>query len=127
MVTAPLFLGCGLFGCATLSFSDSGPIEEKLARMGLRRLSEQQALIPKERSGRWLPVEVMPGSSSPLEEHPAGYLIVGIERGRPGDVAEILSAIEDWGPGRSLELVVRRNPYRGARNESWDVELTVPW
>ncbi len=127
MLAVLVLLSFGLVGCAGLSLNDSGAIEEKLARMGLRRLSERQALIPEGEAGRWLPVEVMPGSRSPLEEHPAGYLIVGIERGRPGDVEEILSALADWGPGRSLELVVRRNPYRGARNESWDVELTVPW
>ena len=127
MLAAYFFLVSGLLGCASLPYSDSGGVEEKLARLGLRRLSEQQALIPSDRIGRWLPVEVMTGSSSPLEKHPSGYLIVGIERDRPGDVSEILSAIEDWGPGRSLELVVRRNPYRGAGNESWDVELAVPW
>lgn len=114
-------------GCAGLITSDDGSLDGKLARIGLREVPEHLSGLPPTESRRWLAVEVIPGASSPLEADSAGYLIVGADRRPVTDRAEIIAALERWGPGRSLELSVRRNPYRGAPNESWDVELKVPW
>ncbi len=112
IVAFPLVLGGA--GCGGRPFFGGPPPHpgEKLARVGLKIVSEREALIPPADRGKYLPCRVLPGFPDPaLPDHPAGYLILGAgARSSPGK-KEILRALSDWKAGEFLSLTVRRNPY----------------
>ena len=110
-------------GCAMASGGRDLSVKEKLSRVGLELVPESGAFLPEAERGQCLPCRVIPGFAAPaLPEHPAGYLIVGV-RGAPADREAILQALDDWGRGQTLELLVRRNPYLAAEPESWDARV----
>ena len=109
-------------GCATCP---TEPVGAKLRRVGLELVTDAQALVPPAERGRCVPCRVVPGFPSPaLPEHPAGYLIDGVD-GKAAGAETILKALEDWRPGETLELKVRRNPYADAGPESWDARVLL--
>lgn len=124
--------GLAISACASQEAAESAKVREKLARLGLELISENEALIPAELAGHFVPVRVISGFVRPaLEPHPAGYLMVGVNR-RPGANADaILCALTQWSPGETLVLTIRRNPYlQGVGGEpGWweaDVKLRLP-
>jgi hypothetical protein len=115
-----------LSGCATAPRRSPGSVSDKLARAGLELVSENQAGIPPDRRGRYLPCRVIPGSRSPaLAPHPAGYLMVGVRGKRSVDASVIRAALAAWGPGETLHLTIRRNPYRLDAAEWWESEVSL--
>lgn len=102
-------------------------VTEKLARVGLERVSVGEAALPPGERHRFLPVRVIPGAAGALPDHPAGYLIVGVGSSEASDASEILEALEAWHPGEDLRLRVRRNPYLQPENEWWEGEVRLPW
>ncbi len=109
-------------GCATYP---KEPVGAKLHRVGLEIVTDAQAQVPPAERGRYVPCRVLPGYPSPaLPEHPAGYLIDGVA-GKAAGADAIWKALEDWRPGETLELKVRRNPYADAGPESWDARVLL--
>jgi len=101
-------------------------VSDKLARVGLELVSENQAGIPPDRRGRYLPCRVIPGFRGPaLAPHPAGYLMVGVRGNRSVDAAGIRAALAAWRPGETLNLTIRRNPYRLDSTEWWESEVIL--
>jgi hypothetical protein len=109
-------------GCATFP---KEPVSAKLRRVGLELVTDAEAFVPPSERGRCLPCRVLAGFPAPaLPEHPAGYLITGVE-GKAAGARAILKALEEWKPGETLELMVRRNPYADAGPESWDARVLL--
>ena len=126
-----LLLSCALGGCAGTGSSARSGAAEKLARIGLEILADEEAGIPAPERGRFIPCRVLPGRpDAALEDHPAGYLLVGVEgQGAGGRGAEaILRALAAWEPGEDLPLIIRRNPYLDTGSEWWErtVRLRLP-
>lgn len=123
ILTMPLAGGCAGKSAAEVR---SAGLDRKLASVGLERLNDLEAHVPAPERGRYVPCRVIRGFPNPaLPEHPAGYLIVGVE-GRPSSSApELLSALEAAEPGQRLRLLVRRNPYLDASPEWWESTVTV--
>jgi hypothetical protein len=115
-----------LSGCAGPGAASSPGAREKLSRLGLELVSEKEAAIPAQEAGRYVPCRVIPGFPRPaLDPHPAGYLIVGVDR-RPAPNAEaILQAVAGWGPGETLVLTVRRNPYVEGGSGWWEADVVM--
>ena len=104
-------------------------LRSKLALVGLEMITEEEALIPAREAGRYVPVRVNSSFPRPaLEPHPAGYLIVGVNRRPAADVDAISQALSQWRPGETLVLTVRRNPYLQGETDWWeaDVQLRYP-
>jgi S1-C subfamily serine protease len=113
-------------GCGSTPLSAPQTARERLLGVGIELVSESEARVPPAETGRCLPIRVIPGFQRPvLPDHPAGYLIVGVERRAAVDAEEILRAVAAARPGEPLELTVRRNPYVEAGSEWWEAELTV--
>jgi hypothetical protein len=111
-----------LSGCAT---SPTESVDAKLRRVGLELVTDAEALVPPAERGRYVPCRVLPRFPSPaLPEHPAGYLIDGVQ-GKAAGAEAIWKALEDWRPGETLELKVRRNPYADSGPESWDARVLL--
>jgi len=122
-----------LFGAAGLATSCSGlTVQDKLARVGLELVGEEEARVPAPERGRLVPCRTISGAAHPaLPHHPAGYLLVkvlGAPGGDGGGEKAILEALESWRPGQTLLLRVRRNPYTMEGTEWWeaDVKLRLP-
>lgn len=124
-----------LAGCASRPAAPVVPgiraegISSRLARVGLELITEEEAQIPRQERGRSLAVRVIPGFPEPaLPPHPAGYLIVGLNRELVRDSAPLEEALRAWSPGRPLRLTVRRNPYLQVEPGWWEaeVELRLP-
>jgi len=115
-----------LAGCGAPMPAERNSLSYRLAKVGLELLSEDQAQLPPAERGRYVPCRVIPGfPRPPLEEHPAGYLIVGVD-GQPAPSAQaILTALEAWWPGRQISLKVRRNPYLLAEAEWWEADVRL--
>ena len=98
-----------LSGCAPREPAPDVSLEEKLARVGLERISEQAAWVPPIARGRYVPCRVIDGGSSPgpLPPHPAGYLLVGVTDSGDGTASATLEALAAWSPGKFLTLTVR--------------------
>ena len=126
MRTAWLLLPGLLPACSAPSPAEKAPLSARLARVGLQLVSEDDAGVPASERGRYLPCRVIPRfPRPPLEDHPAGYLIVGVD-GRPApDSRTILRALENWTPGQPLRLTVWRNPYLLAESEFWQADVTL--
>jgi hypothetical protein len=101
---------------------------EKLYLVGLEIVGEDEALVPAAERGRVLPLRTIRGFPDPAVPHdPVGYLAVAVAGTSARDAEAILRAIEAWGPGETLVLTVRRNPY--VADAGWweaDVKLRFP-
>jgi len=126
--SGPVLVAISAFlpGCGAPAPAERSSLRARLARVGLELLSEDEARLPSEARGRYLPCRVVPGfRPPPLEEHPAGYLIVGVDGHPAPDARAILTALEGWAPGRPLSLTIRRNPYLLAEAEWWEAEVRL--
>ncbi len=115
-----------LQGCRAVGPRTTLSVDEKLARVGLRRISESEAALPPSERGRYVPCRV--AASAPraaLKPHYAGYLIVGVHAEAAGSADEILAALKNWQPGETLSLRVRRNPYLGPEAEFWEMDVQM--
>jgi hypothetical protein len=103
----------------------TGVERDRLARVGLRVVSEDEALLPDAERGRCIPCRVITGFPlPPVPPDPAGYLIVGVNREPAATKQEILEALRAWDPGETLYLKIRRNPY--LQDEPFLYEVDVP-
>lgn len=129
-----VFVGFFLSGCmlqpgADRADTDGADVAGKLARVGIEVISEDEAHLPANERGRYIPCRVIPGfRRAALEEHPAGYLLVGVGDSGTGDAGAIRQALAAWKPGEFLEITVRRNPHLSAASVWWerDVKLYLP-
>ena len=113
-------------GCAGTSPYRLDAVREKLARVGLDTLSEEEAYVPASEHGRSIPCRVIAGfEGPPVPAHPAGYLITGVDRGRETTRAGILEALAAWAPGETLTLTLRRNRYLDDEAAWYEVEVPV--
>ena len=113
-------------GCSAPAPAGPASLSARLARVGLELLSEDEARLPPPERGRYVPCRVIPGfPRPPLPEHPAGYLIVGMNGGPAPDAKAILRVLAEWTPGQPLLLTVRRNPYLQAEAEWWEAEVKL--
>ena len=118
-----------LSGCASFGESPDISLEEKLARVGLERISEEAARIPPTARGHYVACQVLDGGSypKPLPPHPAGYLLVGVTDSSDETASATLEALTAWSPGEFLTLRVRRNPYHpeAVGSEWWEKNVTM--
>ena len=91
-LTVSVLAGVLAAGCAATGRAvRPEDVRERLSRVGLVVISDDAALLPAAERGRFLPCRVnttFPGP--PVPHHPAGYLIVGVNR----EVAETKEAID---------------------------------
>ena len=126
MRTAWLLLPALLPACSGPAPAEKAPLSARLARVGLQLVSEEDAGVPPSERGRYLPCRVVHGfPRPPLEDHPAGYLIVEVGGYPAADRRAILRALDDWTPGQPLRLRVQRNPYRLAEAEWWEAWVSL--
>lgn len=122
----PVFAAGGCAGRSAPGHSASTDLDRKLASVGLERRSDLEAHVPLPERGRYIPCRVIRGFPNPaLPEHPAGYLIVGVEGQPSGGVEHIQKALQDAAPGQRLSLHVRRNTYLDASPEWWESTVTI--
>ena len=122
-VNLVLIFACGCAGTRTAPRPDE---RATLSRVGLVLLPEDEALIPPEDRGKYLPCRVKRDyPQPPVPPHPAGYLIVGINKVRGAGAAHLREKLAAWESGEVLVLGIRRNPYRQDAPAWYEIEVKV--
>jgi hypothetical protein len=117
----------GLCGCSLGHAILGTSWRYHLERVGLEPLSEEDARIPLDERGRYIPCRVMPGYPTPaLPPHRAGYLLVAVQGAAEEDAEAMMDALNAWRPGTFIKVKARRNHYCGAPWEWWE-KVVVIW
>ena len=125
-VIAGLAVCLGALGCVGTQSGPRPDERDTLARIGLVCITEEEAHIPPEDRGKFVPCRVRPDClQSPVPPHPAGYLIVGINKERGAGAAQLRRQLAAWKPGETLVLGIQRNPYLQDVPAWYEIEVKV--